>query len=401
MEESFFNDMFNSFGSFFSNLFAVEDFADDEEQPAGSDMGAAMGPHPYADKSIAGATADSSAEKGNHTVAVEDLLDDLDDSDFLSYLTSAYLHPLQNLMSSMMMGLDAYSPASTSTEQQKSSSGSSSGGGIFDLITQIMNSTPESLMGPEVTSNITSENCVFEVDLGTVPETATIIVGVEGDAVFVEYSNTIGEKAKKTEEATNVTAAEASTTSNEETPTGVTDETIQPNENYTAEKSTGNNLRGSSPAPVPTANVYSYERFVINPVCDYESVDAKAARVEEDKLLIKFPIKKEKMQEVLSATQKTTDTQGEKVDSDKKEHEPNHHGTASFPEKADTPSASPTLGVQEPEKKPEGHTAERIYVSSSRREQGPKDLSAEVRMAQKTPQTPHRRILPMVAAAEF
>lgn len=395
--------MFNSFGSFFANLFAVDDFVGDDEDSLNRDVTTAMGPNPEVNKSTTGESAGSTGDKEHRPMDVEELLDELDDSDFLSYFTSAYLQPLQGLMNSMMMGLDAYSPSlSVSSQQQKTSSNSSgSAGGIFDLISQLMNSTPESLMGPEVTTNITSENCIFEVDLGTVPETASIIVGVEGDAVFVEYSNTIGEKAGKEVdgEQTNVTSADATTTSQEETTTEVTDETITPNENYgTPTKSSGNNLRGSLPALAPTANVYSYERFVINPVCDYESVDAKAARVEDDKLLIKFPIKKNSVGE--AATTKNTETPS----TNKKEHEPERTSDSSLPspsEKTNVPSASASHGVKETGKKSEATTTEKPTVPSSQTGHASENTSAQIRMAQKTPQTPHRRILPMVAAAEF
>ncbi|PHJ20746.1 hypothetical protein CSUI_005419 [Cystoisospora suis] len=401
IEESFFNDMFNSFGSFFANLFAVDDLVGAEEDSLNRDVSTAMGPNPFVNKTTTGESADSTGDKEHRAMDVEELLDELDDSDFLSYLTSAYLQPLQGLMNSMMMGLDAYSPSlSVSSQQQKSSSGSSgNGGGIFDLISQLMNSTPESLMGPEVTTNITSESCIFEVDLATVPETASIIVGVEGDAVFVEYSNTIGEKTGKDVdgEQTNVTSADTTTTSQEETTTEVTDETIKPNENYgTTTKSSGNNLRGTPSTLAPT-NVYSYERFIINPVCDYESVDAKAARVEDDKLLIKFPIKKDRAEEAAT----TKDTQTPTAD---KQHNAGRTIGNSLPpsdEKTHVPSVSASLGVKETEKKSEATTTEKSTVSSSQKEHVSEDISAQIRMAQKTPQTSHRRILPMVAAAEF
>ncbi|KEP63268.1 UNVERIFIED_CONTAM: hypothetical protein HHA_297410 [Hammondia hammondi] len=447
----FFGDVLSSFGSLFSRLFSVDDW-DDEEidnnknsvSPASAGVQTA-GSYGLAPTSPANSVVSTSGgslssfarvfgDAESHTFGPagheegESVFQG--DEAFLPFLTSAYLLPgVQSLLSSMMMVpfSDAFSVSSATGVPEAAGAngaGEKEGGasfGIINLFSNLMQASPESLVGPEILSHITDENCLFEVDLHSLPETASITVGVEGDAVFVEYSNTFSETG-------DVTAADDTDESGEPTTdlSGKTDKTDSkvegkgPEESIAAaaspeatgaqqkepqgkadKKTSRQNLRGTVGA---AANVYSYERFVIDPVCDYESADARAARVEDDLLMIKFPLKK-------ALKQQTSDHQDNEMKNPKQSDEKKAADRLS----SNTENVSdPQLRSHETENKAEDTNKEtksqkkeeqnKVDAESEQVQQSNRHNSAPKRLVEVSrlqPSHPRRRILPLVAAQEF
>ncbi|KFG61284.1 hypothetical protein TGRUB_297410 [Toxoplasma gondii RUB] len=448
----FFGDMLSSFGSLFSRLFSVDDWDDEEIDSSRNSVSPASAGVPTAGSYGLAPTSPASSvvsTSGGSLSSFARVFGDAEshafgptgheegesvyqgDEAFLPFLTSAYLLPgVQSLLSSMMMVpfSDAFS-VSFENGVPKAAGANGAGGkedgasfGIINLFSNLMQASPESLVGPEILSHITDENCLFEVDLHSLPETASITVGVEGDAVFVEYSNTFSETS-------DVAAADDTDESDFEEPTadlsGKTDKSDSkgegkgPEESITAEalseatgaqqseplgkadkKTSRQNLRGTVGA---AANVYSYERFVIDPVCDYESADARAARVEDDLLMIKFPLKK-------AHKQQTRDRQ----DNERKNPKQSDKKKAADRLSSNTENVSdPQILSHEAEKKTEDTNKE---TTSQKKEEHKVDAEAEqvlqsnrhnsapkrlVEVSRLQSSHPRRRILPLVAAQEF
>ncbi|PFH35432.1 hypothetical protein BESB_063190 [Besnoitia besnoiti] len=403
----FFGDLLSSFGSFFSDLFSVDGWNRDEveENPYSSaasgvstsgSYGLAHSTSPENMVTAAGGsyaftnTYGGSASSQSSTRVGEEDSTIAEDEAFLSYLTSAYRLPgMQSILGSVMgvpfmdMFTAGFDGGSTGMANAGGKPAGNEGAGMFDLIANLLSANPESLVGPDVVSHITADSCLFEIDLKSVPKTASITVGVEGDAVFVEYSNTFSEKSKSsTLDAKAETSAEDAAVNANETGDnaveGVGEDKAHTGSHSESRKmESAKNLRGSGGAQ---ANVYSYERFTIDPACDYESSDAKAARVEDDKLRIKFPLKKTDGVKTTDGAE-ATQLAGEDSVEGKTDASTQEEATEAETEHEEAKEA--TLDMTKPE---EGSAPQRLAQKSS--------SSAPTSHAR-------RRILPLVAAEEF
>ncbi|CBZ50169.1 conserved hypothetical protein [Neospora caninum Liverpool] len=441
-----FGDMLSSFGSLFSNLFSVDDWDEEmdtdrypvspstEVQTVGSYGLAPTSPASGmvstfggSFSSFATAFGDSTSHpfaSAGHEGGGENAFPG--DEAFLPFLTSAYILPgVQTLLGSLMSPFPDSFSASFESGGIDAAGGNGAGNsgnresfGVFNILSSLIQASPESLVGPEIVSHITEENCLFEVDLHSLPETASITVGVEGDAVFVEYSNTFSGPSDNTkaddvteEPGSEHTAGLGKTDESDETgensaeggnaaPTEAAGDPEKGTHVRMEKKNPRQNLRGTGGA---TANVYSYERFVIDPVCDYESADAKAAKVEDDRLLIKFPLKKARKDQ--ASENKDSALNSQPASDRKKDENRESRNTGNMSAQPHSSETEKATGVTHTETKSEkkedkehAREAEQV-LQKNEQKSAPKRLVEKVSALQST--QPRRRILPLVAAEEF